>query len=97
MKNEFDQLSEENDLEILKDIVPSWVSERVEPFISPAVDSVVPPTYNEIGNLTNQTGATTNANTTPQPGTIQVVIARQGTIMEPVLMTPVEGTLFEDL
>lgn len=62
MKNEFDQLSEENDLQILKDIVPTWVNERLEPFISPIEDSVVPPTYNEIGNLVGDGGSNTQSN-----------------------------------
>lgn len=98
MKNEFDQLQEQSDLEILKSIVPSWVNERVEPFIAPPDANIVSPTWNKI-DLENQfTGSTSTPSSSVQPGTIVTVAARQvGSTFVPTLITHVEGTLANDL
>lgn len=98
MKNEFDQLQEQSDLEILKSIVPSWVNERVEPFIANPVDSVVPPVYNDVRFDPFSGPVVQPGNSTPQPGSIVTINARQvGSTFVPTLITHVEGTISNDL
>ena len=96
--NEFDELEEQNNLEVLKEIVPSWVNNTVEPFI-PAIDAnITPPIWNKVELQNNFPSSTASPSAQITPGSVNVVIAKQeGSTMVPVLMTPVEGTLFTEL
>ena len=96
--NEFDQLEQQRDLEVLNEMVPSWVNERIEPFIPNPVDAVIAPVYNDVRFDPFSPAIPATGGGTPSPGSVSVVITKQvGSTMVPVLMTPVEGTLFNDL
>lgn len=93
--NEFDQLEELQNLELLKEIQPEWMSSKVEP-LNPEVE-ITPPTWNKLELPAERGGNTGPSGGEPQPGTEQVICAmQQGGTFVPKIMTPVEGTLFTD-
>lgn len=93
-KNQFQIEQEQSDLEALKNFVPSWETADIEPFIHDV--PVIPPTWNKV-KLDQDFETNTGGTTSVSPGTTKVICAvQQGSTYVPKLMTPVNGTLFED-
>lgn len=95
--NEFDQSQQLSDLQALKEMKPSWMAARVEPFIPPADSDVKSPEWGKTIITNRNLAPSDTGGSGVQPGVTKVICAVQsGSTYIPKLMTPVQGTLFED-
>lgn len=89
--NEFDTSQQLSDFQILSEIAPSWMDEKVEPFIPQVESSVVPPTWNKIQMDLNNT--TTNSTNNAQQGTVRFVAGVEvGSGFVPMIVTASGGS-----
>lgn len=95
--SEIEQSQSLSEWEALKRMVPSWQNARVEPLLPPADSGVGQPVWNKV-DFGENTTSSSSAAAAISPGSVTVIITKQvGDTMIPVLMIPVEGTVFTEL
>lgn len=93
--NEFQTAEQQQDLEALRNFIPSFETADIEPFIRDT--PVIAPTWNKVKLDAISTSVEPSSSSAPKTGSQGVYVAAQvGASIIPMLMTPVEGTLFEN-